>query len=81
MTYTLQLQAHNAHGILERILGVIRYRGFEIMGLVAHLQGLQLAITLELSGQNQHLIHHLRKLIDVQFAHMTERVSSVREAS
>ena len=51
------------------------------MGLVAHLQGLQLAITLELSGQNQHLIHHLRKLIDVQFAHMTERVSSVREAS
>ncbi|WGE91463.1 acetolactate synthase 2 small subunit [Actinobacillus genomosp. 1] len=65
--YDLTLKAEKRPETLERILRVVRHRGFEVVTLNAQNNGNQFEITLSVQGERaiELLTHQLSKLIDV----------------
>ena len=68
MSLTFTLTASNSLGAMERILGVIRYRGYQIRNLTAqatHDNRLDIELCVEGASDSPHLLRHLANLIDV----------------
>ena len=65
--YDLTLKAEKRPETLERILRVVRHRGFEVVTLNAQNNGNQFEITLSVQSERaiELLTHQLSKLIDV----------------
>ena len=65
--YDLTLKAEKRPETLERILRVVRHRGFEVVTLNAQNNGNQFEITLSVQSKRaiELLTHQLSKLIDV----------------
>ncbi|WP_427833053.1 acetolactate synthase 2 small subunit [Actinobacillus pleuropneumoniae] len=65
--YDLTLKAEKRPETLERILRVVRHRGFEVVTLSAQNNGNQFEITLSVQSERaiELLTHQLSKLIDV----------------
>ena len=65
--YDLTLKAEKRPETLERILRVVRHRGFEVLTLNAQNNGNQFEITLSVQSERaiELLTHQLSKLIDV----------------
>ncbi|MCB1051649.1 MAG: ACT domain-containing protein [Acidobacteria bacterium] len=69
MNALCSLTLNNLEGALERVLGVIRFRGFRVVGM--HASSMRgdsaLQIQLELAGTRSvtHLTKHLAKLYEV----------------
>ncbi len=74
MKFYMQISARQAEGILERLLGVIRFRGFNLLEMTAHTPpvGSGYAVTLKVTGQRngENLKRQLEKLADVQTVDM-----------
>ncbi len=73
MNMTLNLSTNNGYGALERILAVVRYRGYQLLNVQADssdTKNMAVAMTVSHPSGNEHLLHHLRKLRDVQSAEM-----------
>ncbi|ABY68704.1 acetolactate synthase 2 small subunit [Actinobacillus pleuropneumoniae] len=65
--YDLTLKAEKRPETLERILRVVRHRGFEVLTLNARNNGNQFEIALSVQSERaiELLTHQLSKLIDV----------------
>lgn len=74
MKVFMQLSLFNREGGLERVLGVVRLRGFQVMEMAAHqnVQGNALDVTLKLQGEreSENLKQQLNKLYDVDKVEM-----------
>ncbi len=70
MNFILQLRLKNIDGVLERVLGVVRYRGYQVLKLMANPSpdGARMDVTLKVGSKskNNHLTRHLQKLLDVE---------------
>lgn len=68
MQYQLTLRAHRRPETLERILRVVRHRGFEIVSLHAEQQNdeLQLSLTVQSERDISLLFNQLAKLEDIE---------------
>ena len=70
MSYILQMRMDNVDGMLERVLGVVRYRGHRLMRLTANPtpDGSRMDVTLALDEgkAGAHIRHHLQKLFDLE---------------
>lgn len=93
MSHHLWVRARNAEGFLERLLGVVRHRGFAVLSLTADAayDGTVMEIRMQLNGQRSidNLEKQIMKLFDVQSVeremphlHKTNQVEApVREAA
>ena len=74
MSFILQLKTRNIDGVLERLLAVVRYRGYSIHGMMAHpsVDGSRLDITLKLqsTSPSHNLSRQIGKLYDVEHVEM-----------
>ncbi len=74
MKVFMQLKLFNREGSLERVLGVVRLRGFQVTEMAAHQPGDSetLDVTLKLNGQreSENLKQQLDKLYDVEHVEM-----------
>lgn len=74
MNVFMQLKLFNREGSLERVLGVVRLRGFQISEMAAHQHGDSdtLDVTLKLTGtrESDNLKQQLDKLYDVERVEM-----------
>lgn len=78
--YTLEMQTHRAPEVLERILRVIRHRGFEVKSMqMDQLANNQLKIQLIVASERaiSLLLTQLSKLIDV--AHINEQLPTSQQ--
>mgnify|MGYP000602915110 CR=1 FL=1 len=70
MSYLTQLRVRNAEGALERVLGVVRIRGFAVQSMSAQhdLTGQHFDLTLRLKSDRPigRLSNQLSKLVDVE---------------
>lgn len=70
MSYLTQLRVRRSEGVLERVLGVARVRGFDVQAVSAQrdLHGSHFDLTLRVSGERspQRLSRQLEKLLDVE---------------
>ena len=70
MNLIFQLRLNNIDGVLERVLGVIRYRNFQVLRMMAAPtpDGSRMDVTLKVGGLRKtgHLARHLEKLLDVE---------------
>ena len=70
MNHTLNITATNTPAVVERLLQVTRYRGYQLTGLqmTSRADSRSVAITLSVSGDKpiQLLTSQLHKLYDVQ---------------
>lgn len=68
-TTNINIIAKNSLGSLERILRLVRHRGFEVSYFQANSYDIEdgLAITMQVTGERQenNLFHQLYKLVDV----------------
>ena len=82
MSFILQIRMKNIDGVLERVLGTIRYRGHQLLRLMAHPSpdGSRMDVTLKVDAGRggTHLTRHLQKLFDVE---AVECYSEVAHAS
>jgi len=69
MQFFMQMQTRKTESILERILGVVRFRGFGLMEMNAHTPPgeAHLVVTLKVTGRRRgdNLKRQLEKLLDV----------------
>ncbi|CAM2068675.1 acetolactate synthase 2 small subunit [Sulfidibacter corallicola] len=74
MRFFLQLSLRNMEGGLERVLGVVRFRGFRVVEMSAYSNpnGEDLAVTLKVESQRdgENLKKQLDKLFDVRQVEM-----------
>lgn len=70
MNHVLNITTNNTPAIVERLLQVTRYRGYELAGLelVSHADASSLSITLTVRSDKpiQLLTNQLHKLYDIQ---------------
>ena len=70
MSYLTQLRVRRSEGVLERVLGVTRVRGFAVEAVSARrdVDGTYFDLTLTVSGERspERLSKQLAKLIDVE---------------
>jgi len=82
MNFILQLKLRNIDGVLERVLGVVRYRGYQILKLMANPSpdGKRMEVTLKVGSKSKsnHLPHHLKKLLDVEALEIYGEMTKVR---
>ncbi len=83
MSYVLNLKVRNMEGALERILGVVRYRGFALMGLMAtqDREGSRLEVSMTVDGEQRvsNLPKQIAKLFDVETVEMIHQVTPVQK--
>lgn len=74
MQFFMEMQTRRTESVLERILGVVRFRGFRLMEMNAHTPpGEQyLVVTLKVQGERtgDNLKRQLEKLIDVHLVRL-----------
>ena len=74
MKFYMQISARQGEGVLERLLGVVRFRGFQLLEMTAHTPpvGSGYAVTLKVAGERtgENLKRQLEKLVDVQMVDM-----------
>ena len=81
MNLVLHLKVKNMNGVLERILGQIRYRGHKLLSIMAHPTregGLEVTLNVESSGKGGNLSRHMQKLIDVESVEMYGQIKQAR---
>ena len=81
MSMVLQLSMKNMEGALERLLGVVRYRGFQVMGMNAQTnrEGSHLDVRLTVSGtKSSNLCKQIAKLFDVENVSVFSDVRNVK---
>ena len=70
MSLVLQVKLKNMEGVLERVLGVVRYRGYHLLRLMAHPtpdgSGMDLTLKVNHPSGSVHLPYYLTKLFDVE---------------
>lgn len=70
MNFILQLRLKNIDGVLERVLGVVRYRNYQITKMMANPtpDGSRMDVTLTVNSDTRggHIARHLQKLWDVE---------------
>ena len=70
MMYDISIKVRMAEGILERVLGVVRYRGYQLRHMNASpmASGRFYAISMNVVHPKSqcHLVRHLEKLWDVE---------------
>jgi len=81
MSFILQIRMKNMEGVLERVLGVVRYRRHGLLRLMAHPtpDGSHMDVTLKVDKGNNghHLSRHLEKLFDVETVEVYSEVAAV----
>lgn len=69
MQFFMQMQMHKTESVLERILGVLRFRGFGLLEMNAHTPPGErhLVVTMKIHGERRgdNLKRQLEKLLDV----------------
>lgn len=74
MQHVLTIRATNTPTIIERLLQVTRYRGYQLLGLefssVINSPGLEIILTVSSEKPIQLLTNQLNKLHDVQQLHL-----------
>lgn len=82
MSYILQLRLKNIDGVLERVLGIIRYRGHQLLRLMANPSpdgsAMDVTLTLDEGRGGTHLTRHLQKLFDVETVEVYSEVAHAR---
>ena len=82
MSYELHMKLRNMDGALERVLGVVRYRGFSLMGLQAEPErdGARLDVSMTVTGEKRatNLPKQIGKLFDVEMVEMINQVTTVQ---
>ena len=82
MNYLTQLRVRNAHGALERVLGVIRVRGFAVQSLSVQPshggQYLDLTLRVESTRPSHCLYRQLEKLYEVESVEMYGKLEMVQ---
>lgn len=83
MNHVLTIQTRNQAVVLERLLQVTRYRGFQLAGLEMKPMAAQKGLEIKLSVDTEQPIHlltnQLNKLVDVQQLELTsDTVAALR---
>ena len=83
MNHVLTIQTRNQAVVLERLLQVTRYRGFQLAGLemkpLAAQKGLLITLSVDTDQPIRLLTNHLNKLVDVQQLELvSETVAALR---
>ena len=82
MSTLTQLRVRNAHGALERILGVIRIRGFSVQSLPMQMsqggQTMDVTLRVESTRPSQFLYQQLEKLHEVESVEMDGKLEMVQ---
>ena len=81
MSLMLHMQIKNAEGALERILGVIRFRGYQLQSIMAtpsrEENRLEVDLTLGGGHRSPNLVNQLAKVFDVVSVEIYSAVKNV----
>ena len=82
MSHIIQCRMQAAPEALERVLQVVRIRGFRVNGLAAERETAQLRIELRISGERSidNLMRQLEKLVGMEAVHSLSGLEMRREA-
>lgn len=73
MRFFLKMQCRDLPGSLERVLGVVRFRGFHLLEMTVHAvtEANALELTLRVQGRRgEQLLRQLQKQADVRMAEL-----------
>jgi acetolactate synthase regulatory subunit len=71
--FFLKMQCRDLPGSMERVLGVVRFRGFQLLEMTAHAvrETQSLELTLRIEGlRGEQLLRQLQKQADVRLAEL-----------
>lgn len=84
MLHTLNITATNTPAVIERLLQVTRYRGYQLLGLEfnakANSSGLEITLTVSSEKPIQLLTSQLNKLHDIQQLNLASANLAVLQA-
>lgn len=84
MQHTLNITATNTPAVIERLLQVTRYRGYQLLGLEfnakANSSGLEIILTVSSEKPIQLLTSQLNKLHDIQQLNLASANLAVLQA-
>ena len=77
MTFSLWLRLRREEGALQRLIGVVRRRGYDVLDLEAHTRAdgasMDVVLTLESERPSEVLERHVAKLIEVEAVVLTKK--------
>ena len=77
MTFSLWLRLRREEGALQRLIGVVRRRGYDVLDLEAHTReggaSMDVVLTLESDRSSEVLERHVAKLIEVEAVVLTTK--------
>lgn len=82
MSYVLNLKLRNMEGALERVLGVVRFRGFALNNMMAHSNGdgsrLDVSLTVTGARNGSTLSRQMQRLFDVEHVEVISNIPKVK---
>ena len=83
MSFTLWLRLRRDEGALQRLIGAVRRRGYDVTDLEAHTRadGTSMEVTLTIDGErsSEVLERHVAKLVEVEAVVLTKRMPAATE--